>query len=114
MYAATGISLLTVLALLAGLFAHSLKQLIAARRNQVQLTPRQYVLGCWPETMLGTMTAIVFWLGQPEIVSMFPDVARQIGFGSSQSILSSFAVGFIGNSLADFLGGRARAIAGTA
>lgn len=108
----TGVTAFTFLAMILGLLAHSLKQLIAARRNTAGLNLNAYVLEHWPETLLASISAVVMWLGLPEIASLFPDLARALGVSDSQTILSSFVVGFMSNSLADFLGGRARAIGG--
>lgn len=108
----TGITTLTVLALVLGLAAHSLKQLIAARRNAADLTVRAYFFGHWPEGLLATISAVVLYLGLPELAAMFPDLAGSLGVNGSQTVLSSFVVGYMANSLADFLGGRARSIAG--
>ncbi len=107
-----GVTLWTLFAMLCGLLAHSLKQLIAARRNAAGLTARAYVTDHWPETLLATVSAVVLWLGLPEIAAMFPDLARALGVSDQQTVLSSFVVGFMANSLADFLGGRARALGG--
>jgi len=108
----TGVTLITLLALLLGLLALSLVQLIAARRNKTGLRVADYVIVHWPETLLGTVCALVMWLGMPEIAATFPDLARLLGISAQQSILSSFIVGFMSNAVADFLGGRARAIGG--
>jgi hypothetical protein len=107
-----GITFITVLALLCGVAAHVLKQLIAARRNQAGLNMRSYCLTHWPEGVLALVSAAVLYLGLPEIAAMFPDLSKALGVGSEQSVLSSFVVGYMANSLADFLGGRARSIAG--
>lgn len=107
-----GITWLTAFALVCGLVAHALKQLIVARRNTADLSVSNYALTHWPETMLAVVSAIVLYLGLPEIAAMFPDLAAALGIGGSQSVLSSFVVGYMANSLADFLGGRARSISG--
>lgn len=107
-----GITWLTALALVCGLASHSLKQIIAARRNQANLDLKTYYVGHWPEGLLATISAVVLYIGLPEIAAMFPDLASALGVGAQQSVLSSFVVGFMANSLADFLGGRARSIAG--
>lgn len=107
-----GITFITLLAMLCGVLVHVLKQLIAARRAQTGLTLRAYVFDHWPETLLSLLCSFVLYLAIPEIAALFPDFAKSIGIADKQSIISSFAAGFIGNSLADFLGNRVKAIAG--
>jgi hypothetical protein len=107
-----GITLITALALLCGFLVHSLTQLITARRNAVDITVQQYFIGHWPETLLAAICAIVLYLGMPELATLFPDFAKSIGATGQQTVLSSFAAGFFGNWLSNFLGARARSIAG--
>jgi preprotein translocase subunit SecY len=108
-----GLSLLTFASMVMGLLAHSMKQLIASKRNQAGVSIVQYYTDNLPETILATISAVVLWLGLPELAQLFPDLAKVLGVTDRQTVLSSFVVGFMANSLADFLGGRARAIAGT-
>ncbi len=107
-----GVTFLTAFALLCGVAAHILKQLITARRNRAGVTARDYLVVHWPETLLATISAAVLYLGLPEIAVLFPDLSSSLGVGTRQSVLSSFVVGFMANSIADFLGGRARTISG--
>ena len=107
-----GITWITVLSLFCGLLAHGLKQLITAKRSQSDISVRNYAVVHWPESLLSVVSASVLYLGLPEIASIFPDLSSTLGVGKSQSVLSSFVVGYMANSLADFLGGRARSITG--
>lgn len=107
-----GITFVTLLAMLCGVLIHVLKQLIAARRTQAGLTLRCYVFDHWPESLLSLLCSFVLYLAIPEIATLFPDFAKSVGITAQQTILSSFAAGFIGNSLADFLGNRVKSIAG--
>lgn len=108
----TGITLITVLALLCGFLAHVLKQLIAARLNQATMTLRDYFIAHWPETVFALIFALIGYLAIPELSVTAPDFAKTIGLGEKQTVLSSAIVGFMSNSLADFVGGRARSIGG--
>jgi hypothetical protein len=108
----SGITVLTVLALICGFLVHSLTQLITARRNSVEITVQQYFVGHWPETLLAAICSTVLFLGMPELATYFPDFAKSIGASGQQTVLSSFAAGFFGNWLSNFLGARARSIAG--
>lgn len=107
-----GLTWLTAFALVCGLVAHALKQIIIARRVSADMSVRQYAVQHWPESLLAVVSAVVLYLGLPEIAATFPDLSSALGVGKSQSVLSSFVVGYMANSLADFLGGRARSIAG--
>jgi hypothetical protein len=107
-----GVTYITFASMLCGLLAHSLKQLIAAKRNKAGLKIIDYYVENLPETLLATVSALVLWFGLPEIAELFPDLARVLGVTDRQTVLSSFVVGFMANSLADFLGGRARSIGG--
>lgn len=108
----TGITFVTVFALIAGLLVHGLTQLITARRAQVDVTLRKYFLDHWPETTLAIICAIVMYAALPELATRFPDLAGQVGFGKERTVLSSFLCGFVGNWFANFLGGRARSLTG--
>lgn len=108
----TGITLTTVLAVVCGLLVHILKQLITARRAQASLSLRGYILNHWPESLLSLLCALVLFLAIPELAALFPDFAKPLGLEQRQTIISSFVAGFMGNSIADFIGGRAKAIAG--
>ena len=113
----TGITFLTFCALLAGLAALSLTHLIALKRNGRRLTRtvlHEYAVQNWPETTLGTICAFVLWLGMPELAASFPDVAAAIGLKGERTVLSSFICGFVGNVLADLLGGRVQTVDGRA
>ena len=105
-----GITAVTVLCLLLGMAAHGLKQLIAARRVKADITVREYVFAHWPETALSCVLSIGFYLALPEGAAVFPDIASMVGLGPKQTPLSSLVVGFVANSLADLIGGRASAL----
>lgn len=107
-----GITPLTIAVAIAGLLVHGLTQLITARRANVGITVKQYFVGHWPESLLAVVCSFVLYLGMPELVTVFPDFAKSIGATGTQTILSSFAAGFFGNWLANFLGGRARSLTG--
>jgi hypothetical protein len=107
-----GITLLTLFAVLSGIFVHILKQLIAARRNGVKVTLKAYAMYHLAETVLCALCGVVFYLALPELSALAPELASKIGLEKNQTILSSFAAGYIGNSLADFLGGRVASLTG--
>ena len=111
-FSSEGVTLITFFSMLGGLLVHSMKQLIAARRNDAGLGVTKYVGEHWPETVVATVSSVVLWLGIPEIAAQFPDLATVLGVADKQTVLSSFVVGYMANSLADFLGGRARAVGG--
>lgn len=113
MLATEGPSLLTALALVAGLVCHGLKQFRTARAAGSGITVADYVTAHWPETSTAIIAATVLWAGLPELAGVMPDAARSLGVGDHVGILSSFACGFVGNSLADFIGGRAKALTGS-
>lgn len=106
----TGFSLATFGALLAGIIVHALKQFRTARANKADLTAGGYFGKNWPETVIAGLSAIVLWVGLPEIAATFPELAEQIGLGGDVGVVSSFACGFVANSLADLVGGRARSV----
>lgn len=108
----TGITIGTLLALAGGFLVHSLTQLLNARRAQVDITVQQYFLGHWPETIIAAICSLVLYLCMPELKTIFPDFAATIGVDGNRTVLSSFAAGFFGNWLANFLGARAKSIAG--
>lgn len=112
MFSTTGFSLLTFLILISGVIVHALKQFQTARTNQADITIKSYFVEHWPESVTATLGSLVLWIGLPEIASMFPEFAESVGLGSSVGIVSSFACGFIGNSVADLIGGRAKVIGG--
>ena len=108
----SGITWLTALTLLGGLLVHTLKDYGAARMNNVQLTLTQYLSGSWVEGVVATVAALVMWLSLPELAAAFPDLARTAGVGAKQTVLSSFIVGYMSNSLVGLLGNRAKLVAG--
>jgi hypothetical protein len=79
----TGVSVVTFLAMLGGFAVYSLQQLIAARRNQAGLTVRAYFTEHWPESAVASICGAVMYLGLPEFVAAYPDVARAVGAASS-------------------------------
>ena len=97
---------MTLLMLLLGVLAHSLKQLIAAKRAGAGMPALDYFLTYWPETLLATVCSVGMYFGLPELAQMFPDLAATIGLPPHPTLIGSFFAGFMGNSLADLLGGR--------
>lgn len=93
-------------ALLLGILAHVLKQLVGARRAGGYVSLQCYFLSSWPETLLAVCCSLGLWLALPELPHFFPDLAPKLGFSGQQTALGSFLCGFVGNSLADILGGR--------
>lgn len=59
----TGITWLTALALVCGLVAHALKQLITAKRLKAEITVRQYALMHWDEGLLKVSMAEILEIG---------------------------------------------------
>lgn len=107
----TGFTLLTFAVLLGGIVTHSLKQFGTAKVNKTEVTLRSYYGNHWPETAIAVIGSLVLWGGLPELVVMMPEFAQTIGLGSDVGIFSSFLCGFVGNSLADLFGSRARSVA---
>lgn len=112
MFATTGFTFLTFAILLAGIAVHSLKQFRTAKANQADITFNSYFLEHWPETVTAAIGSIVLWAGLPEIAQLMPDFASSIGLSGDVGIVSSFVCGFVGNSLADLIGGRAKSLGG--
>jgi hypothetical protein len=104
--------MLTVIALLLGIAAHALKQIIGARRAGTYVSLREYFLQSWAETALAVVCALAMYLAYPEIPVLFPALAAALGIGTTQTAFGAFLCGFVGNSLADILGGRLVRIAG--
>jgi hypothetical protein len=107
-----GFSLLTFAAVLAGLIAHAMKHYVSAKRSQAELTLKAYYIDRWPESVISVVSAFVLWAGLPELATLFPDFSKQVGLSENPGVIASFVCGFIGNSLADFVGGRAKLIGG--
>lgn len=96
-----------VLALLLGMLAHTLKQLITSRVTPgVPITLRQYFLTSWQETLFAVLCSIGLFIGYPEVPQWFPALGAFLTLPSYPTPLGGFLCGFIGNSLADILGGR--------
>lgn len=114
MFATTGVTVVTVFALVCGLLVHGLKQYVQAKRNKAGITFRSYIMENGAETAIAVICSVVLYLGLPELAELMPDIAKYIGVGPKQRIFDSFVCGFIGNSLADLLGKRAQKIAGAA
>lgn len=112
MFDTTGVSLLTFAVMVLGVLTHVLKQFIGASRIQSTITLQQYVLAHGAESIVSAACALVLWLGLPELTLLAPDLATSIGLSGKQGVLSSFACGFVANSLADVLGGRVAAVTG--
>lgn len=89
-----------------GILAHALKQLVGAKRAGAGLTAQAYFVDCWPETALAAICSIGLYFGLPELAGLFPELASKIGLPPHPTMIGSFFVGFMGNSLADILGGR--------
>lgn len=92
--------------LVLGILAHALKQLIAAKRSGAGMTARVYFLTFWPESLLAAVCSLGMYFGLPELARLFPDLANTIGLPPEPTMIGSFFAGFMGNSLADVLGGR--------
>lgn len=105
--------LISIVGVLLGWLIHAGKQLITARRTPgPPIDAYEYIVGHWPEAMFAALCSTALYLAVPEFASYFPDFARILGFGIERTFLSGLVCGFVGNSFADFLGGRAKAIAG--
>lgn len=111
MFSTTGFTLLTFIVLLGGIATHSLKQFVTARVNKAEVTAGSYYGKHWPETAIAVIGSLVLWGGLPELVVVMPEFSATIGLGSTVGIFSSFLCGFVGNSLADLFGSRARSVA---
>lgn len=105
-----GITLITFAALLCGIYVHTAKQIRAAKKLKV--TIRSYFTESMGETITSAVCSLIGYLALPELAHQFPDLAGTIGLTDQQTVLSSFLVGYMGNSLADFVGGRAEKLAG--
>lgn len=112
MFATTGFSLVTFAVLLGGIIVHALKQFRTAKTNRAEITVRSYFVNHWAETAIAAIGSMVLWIGLPELADIAPDLAANIGLDGDVGILSSFVCGFVGNSIADLVGGRARTIGG--
>jgi len=112
MFATSGFSLVTFGALLAGIAMHVAKQFRAAKKNGASITAVSYFTENAPETITAACGSLVLWAGLPEIADLMPQLAETLGFGGSVGIVSSCACGIVGNSMADWLGDRARVIGG--
>lgn len=112
MFAMHGFSILTALALIGGIVVHALKHFRQAKASGVALTIRAYVLDNWDTSAIAVISSLILWAGIPEIAQKFPEVASAVGVDMGVGIVSSFACGFIGNSLADYFGKRAAAVSG--
>lgn len=100
------ITTVTFLMLILGILAHALKQLIGAKRAGAGMTYRAYFIDCWPESLLAVVCSLGMYFGLPELAQLFPDLAGTIGLPDYPTMIGSFFAGFMGNSLADLLGGR--------
>jgi hypothetical protein len=107
-----GLTLLTFIALLCGLYVHTAKQIRNAKKIDVKVTYKSYFADNLGETITSAVCSLVGYLALPELAHQFPEMAKTAGLSEQQSVLSSFIVGYMGNSLADFLGGRAEKLAG--
>jgi hypothetical protein len=96
----------TLIALALGVLAHALKQLVAARRLGTYRGLRSYFVDGWPESLLAVVCSVGLYLVLPELAVLFPDLAATIGLPPHPTIIGAFFAGFMGNSLADVLGGR--------
>lgn len=110
--ASQGITLVTCAAMAAGVFVHILKHLIAARRNKATVSLKSYIADNKAETILSALCGFIGFLALPEVAVLLPDIAKTIGLGDKQTVLSSFVAGYMGNSFADFLGGRVASLTG--
>lgn len=100
------ITIATFTMLVLGVLAHALKQLVSAKRAGAGVTAGEYFLSYWPETLLAAVCSMGMYFGLPELAQLFPDLATTIGLPSKPTMIGSFFAGFMGNSLADILGGR--------
>lgn len=92
--------------LILGILAHALKQLAGAKRAGAGMKPRAYFIEYWPETLLAVVCSVSMYFVLPELAQLFPDLAATIGLPPRPTMILSFFAGFLGNSLADLLGGR--------
>jgi hypothetical protein len=97
---------MTLIALILGVLAHALKQVVSARRLGAYRGLYAYVVDSWPESLLAAVCSVGLYLGLPELALLFPDLAATVGLPDHPTIIGSFFAGFVGNSLADVLGGR--------
>jgi hypothetical protein len=107
-----GINLLTILALLCGLYVHTAKQIRNAKKLDVKVTYKSYFADNLGETITSFVCSLVGYLALPELAAHFPEMAKMAGLSADHTVLSSFIVGYMGNSLADFLGGRVEKLSG--
>lgn len=96
-----GYTWMTALALVAGLVVHALKA-VAAHRGRVTL--RSYWRLGWQDCTVGVICAVVMWVSIPEFAQLFPS----LGVAPQPTIMSSFFIGYVGDSLADLLGTRVK------
>lgn len=98
---------MTILALICGLAAHVLKQMIAAKRAGTWPGLVPYLAGFWQETLLATVCSVGLFLALPELAALIPALGVV-----KESVVLAFLCGFVGNSFADILGERAKRLAG--
>lgn len=109
-----GLIPLSIVGLALGVLVHALKQLVTARRVAgVKPGFVTYFRDNIPETLFSILCSMVFYYALPELVVYFPEVLNPLGFPSSRTFLSGFLAGFVGNSFADFLGGRINTLFGS-
>lgn len=107
-----GISFLTVTMLVLGLAAHGIKQVIAARKANPTLKFFDYYSDNGLQTALSVIFAIVAYALLPELAAQYPDALGVIGVGAERTGLTSFLIGFLSGSIADFFGNRFNSISG--
>ena len=100
---------MTLLTLALGVLAHTLKQMLPARRAGTWPGLTAYFVDYWPETLLAAICSVGLWMSLPELAALIPALGAA---GARQSHLLAFLLGYAGNSFADILGDRAKRLAG--
>ena len=95
-----------ILALILGLFAHTLKQMITSRVTGGRpIGFVEYYLSFRIETLFAVVVSIGMYMAYPEVGDLIA-MPSFIEWPDTQTPLGGFVCGFFGNSLADLLGAR--------
>lgn len=98
---------ISIIATLLGFLTHTGKQMITSRATAGRpLTLAEYLSASWIETFTAASCSAGLFLAYPEIGSWFPGLGMAANLPTTQTPFGGFVCGFIGNSLADMLGGR--------
>lgn len=98
---------LAFVALLLGLLAHTLKQVVVSHRTPGSPTTMYgYLASSWAETGVAVALGAGLFLGYPEIGPLFPPLAEYLNWPTAQSPLGGLICGYFGSSLADIVGSR--------